>query len=143
MTTILKRQSAAARSWTLAVVGVAAVALAVAGCGGSSGSEQATSYGAPSPSATAPAAAPADNESGGASIALFPRSEQQEAVELREPGDGPLPVLVVDSVDEVVERVREHVVSGPLDRKDWGGRVAYVRDPDGNLVEIASPAGPG
>jgi lactoylglutathione lyase len=26
--------------------------------------------------------------------------------------------------------------------KPWGQDVAYVRDPDGNLVEIASPAGP-
>ena len=25
--------------------------------------------------------------------------------------------------------------------KPWGQDVAYVRDPDGNLVEIASPAG--
>jgi lactoylglutathione lyase len=25
--------------------------------------------------------------------------------------------------------------------KPWGQHVAYVRDPDGNLVEIASPAG--
>src|SRR5215218_1353101 len=80
---------------------------------------------------------------GAASIALFPRAEQQEAVELREPGDGPLPVLVVDSVDEVVERVREHVVGGPLDRKDWGGRVVYVRDPDGNLLELFQDIGMG
>ena len=29
----------------------------------------------------------------------------------------------------------------PLQTKPWGQDVAYVRDPDGNLVEIASPAG--
>jgi len=79
--------------------------------------------------------------SGGASIAVFARTEQQEAVELRAPGDGPLPVLVVDSVDDAAERVREHLVGGPLDRKDWGGRVAYVRDPDGNLLELFQDIG--
>jgi lactoylglutathione lyase len=30
----------------------------------------------------------------------------------------------------------------PPQTKPWGQQVAYVRDPDGNLVEIASPAGP-
>jgi predicted lipoprotein with Yx(FWY)xxD motif len=66
MITILKRRSTAARKWTLALAGLAAVALAVAACGGSSGGQQAAGYGAPNPS-TAPAAkAPA----GGASIAL-------------------------------------------------------------------------
>ncbi len=31
----------------------------------------------------------------------------------------------------------------PPQTKPWGQHVAYVRDPDGNLVEIASPAGSG
>ncbi len=31
----------------------------------------------------------------------------------------------------------------PPQTKPWGQDVAYVRDPDGNLVEIASPAGSG
>jgi catechol 2,3-dioxygenase-like lactoylglutathione lyase family enzyme len=31
----------------------------------------------------------------------------------------------------------------PPQTKPWGQAVAYVRDPDGNLVEIASPAGSG
>jgi len=66
MTTIQTPQSAAARSWTLAVAGVAAIALAVAACGGSSGSGQAGGYGAPSPSAAASGA----NGARGASIAL-------------------------------------------------------------------------
>jgi predicted lipoprotein with Yx(FWY)xxD motif len=68
MTTILKRRSAAARSWTLAVAGVAAVALAVAGCGESPGGQQTSSYGAPSASTATPDAPPAG--SGRASIAL-------------------------------------------------------------------------
>jgi lactoylglutathione lyase len=29
----------------------------------------------------------------------------------------------------------------PPQTKPWGQHVAYVRDPDGNLVELASPAG--
>ena len=29
----------------------------------------------------------------------------------------------------------------PPQTKPWGQGVAYIRDPDGNLVEIASPAG--
>jgi len=28
------------------------------------------------------------------------------------------------------------VAADPADRSDWGIRVAYVRDPDGNLVEL-------
>jgi lactoylglutathione lyase len=31
----------------------------------------------------------------------------------------------------------------PPQTKPWGQDVAYVRDPDGNLVELASPAGAG
>ena len=31
----------------------------------------------------------------------------------------------------------------PPQTKPWGQDVAYVRDRDGNLVEIASPSGPG
>jgi predicted lipoprotein with Yx(FWY)xxD motif len=65
MTRILKRRSAAARTWTAAVAALAAVALAVAGCGGSSGGQQA-GYGAHSPAKSAPSAA----GSGGASVAL-------------------------------------------------------------------------
>jgi catechol 2,3-dioxygenase-like lactoylglutathione lyase family enzyme len=28
------------------------------------------------------------------------------------------------------------VVADPVDRPDWGGRVAYLRDPDGHLLEL-------
>jgi lactoylglutathione lyase len=51
--------------------------------------------------------------------------------------------FVSDDVPAAYERaVREGAepVSGPQ-TKPWGQDVAYVRDPDGNLVEIASPAG--
>ena len=73
MTTIFKRRSAATRTWTAAVAGVAAVALAVAGCGGTSG-QHAGANGAPSPTTSASSAAsggaPAADGSGGASVAL-------------------------------------------------------------------------
>ena len=61
MTTIFKRRSAAARTRTVAVAGMAAVALAVAACGGSSGDQNAGRYGAPSAAASG---------SGTASVAL-------------------------------------------------------------------------
>ena len=49
--------------------------------------------------------------------------------------------LVTENVEGGFERaVREGAapVSAPT-TKPWGQDVAYVRDPDGNLVEIASP----
>jgi predicted lipoprotein with Yx(FWY)xxD motif len=61
MTTIFKRRSAAGRTRTVAVAGMAAVALAVAGCGGSSGDQNTAGYGAPSAAA---------GGSGAASVAL-------------------------------------------------------------------------
>lgn len=70
MTPILKRRSAAARRWSVAASGVAAIALAVAGCGDSSGGQQAAGYGASGPSSAASSKAPAANGSGGASVAL-------------------------------------------------------------------------
>jgi predicted lipoprotein with Yx(FWY)xxD motif len=67
MTTIFKRRSAAARSWIVAVAGVAVVALAVAGCGGgTSDSNQAGAYGGSSSKTSSSSA----GASGGASVAL-------------------------------------------------------------------------
>ena len=39
-------------------------------------------------------------------------------------------------LDYVVGTVRELVVGGPVSKPQWGGRVAYVRDPDGYLFEL-------
>ncbi len=44
--------------------------------------------------------------------------------------------LLVDDADAAVERLRDHVVQAPQDQPEWGGRVAYVRDPSGNLLEL-------
>ena len=48
--------------------------------------------------------------------------------------------------DDVAAAFERAVAEGaeavhPPQTKPWGQDVAYVRDPDGNLVEIASPAG--
>jgi catechol 2,3-dioxygenase-like lactoylglutathione lyase family enzyme len=72
----------------------------------------------------------------GGTIALFARKEQNEVVGLRAAGDSALVVLEVEDVDTEVGRLGALVVAGPVDKPDWGGRVAYVRDPDGNLFEL-------
>ena len=69
-------------------------------------------------------------------IAIFRRDEQAEVVALRAAGDGTLLALQVADLDAEADRLREHVVAGPTDRRDWGIRVLYVRDSSGNLLEL-------
>ena len=45
-------------------------------------------------------------------------------------------MLEVDDVNADVARLGARVVAGPVDQSEWGGRVAYVRDPSGNLIEL-------
>jgi catechol 2,3-dioxygenase-like lactoylglutathione lyase family enzyme len=79
-------------------------------------------------------------------LAIFPRAEMAAAV-----GAAHLPVqagcqdraaLIVQTgdVDAMAGelRARGADVSAPQDRPDWGIRVAYLRDPDGNLIELFS-----
>lgn len=73
---------------------------------------------------------------GTGTVAVFQRAEQAGVVGLRAPGDAVLVVLEVDDVDAEAERLGDLVVAGPVSRPDWGGRVAYLRDPDGNLFEL-------
>ena len=72
-------------------------------------------------------------------LAIFPRAEMGDAVELR-PGHGDRVVIVlsVENVDAAVGvlRAKGVEIGSPLDRPDWGIRVAHLRDPDGNLVEL-------
>jgi catechol 2,3-dioxygenase-like lactoylglutathione lyase family enzyme len=77
----------------------------------------------------------ADFDAGDASLAIFTRKHQAESVQLREAGDGALVVLQVDDVDETAARLK---LAEPISRPDWGIRVAYVRDPSGNLLELYS-----
>jgi lactoylglutathione lyase len=72
-------------------------------------------------------------------VALFDRAEQQEAIELRPPGDGSLLTFEVDDVDAFCAEHDDFVLGPPRDRTDWGIRVAYMRDPDGNLLEVHHP----
>jgi catechol 2,3-dioxygenase-like lactoylglutathione lyase family enzyme len=75
----------------------------------------------------------------GGTVALFERKEQAETVELRPAGDAVLVVLEVEDVDAQAVRLGSHMLGAPVDRSDWGGRVAYLRDPAGNLVELFQP----
>ena len=72
----------------------------------------------------------------GSVLALFDRDEQSEAVELRETGDGAALIFQVDDVDAAAERFREHAVSQPESRAEWGIRFVHLRDPAGNLIEL-------
>ena len=72
----------------------------------------------------------------GSILALFDRGEQAEVVEVREPGDAAVLILSVDDVDAAATRFREHLVSEPQSRPDWGIRFVHLRDPAGNLLEL-------
>ena len=78
-------------------------------------------------------------DTGSGMVAIFERGGQAEVVELRPPGDSTLLVLEVDDVDAAVARLAAHVAREPVDKPDWGGRVAYLRDPSGNLIELFQP----
>lgn len=66
--------------------------------------------------------------------------------ELPPPGQGSSELALVvprEEVDALVERALSagaEAVSEPADQP-WGQRVAYVRDPDGHLLELCSPVG--
>lgn len=76
---------------------------------------------------------------GDGTIAIFRRSEQDVVVGLRPGGDAALVVLEVGDVDAETQRLGSVVVGGPTSKPEWGGRVAYVRDPAGNLIELFEP----
>jgi lactoylglutathione lyase len=65
-----------------------------------------------------------------------------------EEGRSPRPAFEVCFVTRDVQGAFDRAITEgaeavtPPQTKPWGQDVAYVRDPDGNLVEIASPAGP-
>lgn len=81
-------------------------------------------------------------------LSIFKRGEQAKIV-----GTADLPsetraqdhfVLVLRSrnVDKRLKRMKGKCtgpIIGPADYPDWGIRAAYIRDPDGNLLEIHSP----
>jgi lactoylglutathione lyase len=78
------------------------------------------------------------------SLALFIRRYQTDHIGTTEDASGDKVVVVfqVDDVDRAIEALRERgapVSAEPANRTDWGIRVAYVRDPDGNLIELNQP----
>jgi lactoylglutathione lyase len=47
--------------------------------------------------------------------------------------------LAVDEIDEVCAGLKKKgvlFINEPQDRKDWNARVAHLRDPDGNVIEL-------
>lgn len=87
-----------------------------------------------------------DGEGDGPTLALFRRQAMAEVV-----GSAKLPsdafcqdrfmlIIQVEDVDATVDKLRERGVQltvGPQDFPDWGIRAAYLRDPDGNLIELS------
>lgn len=88
----------------------------------------------------------ADFQTGETTLALFDRSAMDEAAgnETTHDADEPDAVSLifrVDSVDDTFGRLSADVdvVTGPIDRPEWGIRTAHFRDPDGTLIEINQP----
>jgi catechol 2,3-dioxygenase-like lactoylglutathione lyase family enzyme len=87
----------------------------------------------------------ATGEEGGddAMLALFDRAEMAAAVGGEpEQGAADRVVLVfeVPDVDAALAALRDQgadVAAEAVDRPGWGIRTAHVRDPDGNLIELA------
>ena len=78
-------------------------------------------------------------DTGTGAVAIFERADQASVVELRPPGDSTLLVLEVDDVDAAIAGLGAPVARAPVDQPEWGGRVAYLRDPSGNLIELFQP----
>ncbi len=54
-------------------------------------------------------------------------------------------IIGVEDVDRTVQELEARgapVVKAPQDYPDWGIRAAYLRDPDGNLIEVNSGLAP-
>ena len=82
------------------------------------------------------------------SVAIFPWRSMAEAAGAQftpfrpGPQDRAMLTFDVDDVDATFQALRERgvpVVSGPQDQPGWGIRVAHLRDPEGNLIEINQP----
>ena len=79
-------------------------------------------------------------------LAIFRRQSMSEVV-----GTDALPldahaqdkfvlIFEVDDVDAEVKRIKQQgvtVEAGPANFPDWGYRGAFIRDPDGNLIELS------
>ncbi len=80
-------------------------------------------------------------------LGLYRRRLMSEVIGVDYAAEGPRADHVVigfavDDVDAVHGRLRERgaqIVTDPHDQEAWGLRVAHLRDPDGNLIEIYRP----
>ena len=86
-----------------------------------------------------------DREGKESVLALFKRRDMAQVV-----GTNDLPnevsaqdrvalIFAVEDVDSTIEHLQNQgaaIVLEPGDYPDWGIRSAYIRDPDGNLIEI-------
>jgi lactoylglutathione lyase len=90
----------------------------------------------------------ADFDTGEVVIALFNRLLMSKAIETTYlPADAKVQdkiclIFAVDDVDAACRQLKTQGVSliaEPADHPDWGLRSAYLRDPDGNLIEINQP----
>ena len=68
-----------------------------------------------------------------ATLSIFTRDGQRETADLRASGDSVVVPLEVDDVDATARKLG---LAEPTSRPDWGIRVAYLRDPAGNLLEL-------
>ena len=80
---------------------------------------------------------------GSQKISLQEDSKLPEIARGTTPGSGNFCLLAGDSVDLLVERLRERrieILAGPDERVGATGtiRSVYFRDPDGNLVEVSN-----
>ena len=87
------------------------------------------------------------HEGGNVVLALFDRQAMAEAVAADQLPvevacqDRTLLVMEVEDVDTLVEDLRQRGVQPgvePKDYPDWSIRSAYLRDPDGTLIELSS-----
>jgi lactoylglutathione lyase len=78
----------------------------------------------------------------GSDVALAIFESKHQIAAKRNGGDHALLILRVDDLDTRVEQLRAGgigIAGEPQDKPEWGIRVAYIRDPEGNLIELNHP----
>jgi lactoylglutathione lyase len=89
----------------------------------------------------------AEFRAGSAVLSLYRRELMDEVVGVEHHADAPRSdrvalVFRVDDVDAAHEQLKRRGArfsTTPHDQKEWGLRVAHLRDPDENLIEIYQP----